>query len=151
MPSGVTSSASGSADENAFVAGTFGAGWIGFTDDPAFGGQEFGDTSGAANRGEGWVWTDGTPAPYPVGGPLSGYMNWNTGEPNNAGTGENHAEIQGSGGWNDLGSQTNPGIAEFTTLPNIPAILAALGGGSRTASRATTSAPTPPARPPSRT
>jgi len=120
----------GSADENAFVAGTLGAGWIGFTDDPAFGGQEFGNTSGAANRGEGWVWTDGTPAPYPVGGPLTGYMNWNAGEPNNAGTGENYAEIQGSGGWNDLSTQTNPGIAEFTTLPNIPAILAALGGGS---------------------
>ncbi|HEY1376238.1 MAG TPA: choice-of-anchor Q domain-containing protein [Gemmataceae bacterium] len=120
----------GSADENAFVAGTMGAGWIGFTDDPAYGGQEFGDTSGSPNRGEGWVWTDGTPAPYPVGGPLVGYMNWNAGEPNNSGGAENYAEIQGSGGWNDLSTQTNPGIAEFTTLPNIPAILAALGGTS---------------------
>ena len=30
------------------------------------------------------------------------YANWNTGEPNNYGSGENHAEMIGSGKWNDL-------------------------------------------------
>ena len=119
----------GSATENAIVIG-LGTGWIGFTDDPAFGGQEFGNTSGTANRGEGWVWTDGTPAPYPVGGPLSGYMNWNTGEPNNAGTGENYAEITGGGGWNDLpASSTNRGVIELLSAPSA----ALLGAASRTA------------------
>jgi len=82
----------------------------------AFGGQEFGNTSATANRGEGWVWTDGTPAPYPVGGPLVGYMNWNGGEPNNAGTGENYAEM--NGGWNDLPAANRAAVFEFTSLPN---------------------------------
>src|SRR5206468_8586013 len=90
-----------SATENAIVV-ALGSGWIGFTDDPAFGGQELGNTSGSPNRGEGWVWTHGTPAPYPVGGPLQGYMNWNGGEPNNAGSGENFGQMTGGGGWNDL-------------------------------------------------
>ena len=103
----------GSAQEN-FLVDAIGGGdtnWIGFTDDPAFGGSEFGDTSGLAypgagqtpateagtQRGEGWVWTDGTPVVY---------QNWNGGEPNNSGS-ENYAEQNNGGGWNDLPNGNN--------------------------------------------
>jgi hypothetical protein len=64
------------AAENEFVAGLisrrFGEGrsaWIGFTDDPAHGGHEAGDTHAnpyppAGNRGEGWVWVSGEPVTF---------------------------------------------------------------------------------------
>ena len=89
----------GGASENELVnAVAPGDAWIGFTDDAAFGGTEFGDTSGqpyppGGNRGAGWVWSDGTPPTY---------QNWGAGEPNNAGGAENFANIRGDGQWNDL-------------------------------------------------
>jgi len=92
--------------ENSFVRNRMGTGWLGLTDDAAYGGSEFGDTHTLAypppgqtpsetpgtQRGEGWVW---------VTGERLVYQNWNGSEPNNAG-GENFAELTGGGGWNDL-------------------------------------------------
>jgi hypothetical protein len=97
--------------ENDFVGGTVGAGWLGLTDSPDFDGEEGGNTSAAdypafktgstelreipssGERGFGWVWTTGEPLEF---------QNWGPGEPNNAGVGENTAEIVGGGNWNDL-------------------------------------------------
>ena len=44
----------------------------------------------------GWRWVTGEPWSY---------TNWNQGEPNNAGVGEDVLEMSTSGGWNDLGDQ----------------------------------------------
>ena len=107
----------GSASENGLVDALGGDMWIGFTDDPAFGGTEFGNTSALAypaagqtpaseagtQRGEGWIWSDGT---SPV------YQNWGGGEPNDAG-GENFANIRGDGAWNDLPATSSlPSVQE---------------------------------------
>jgi len=43
------------------------------------------------------------------------YANWASEEPNDAGDGEDHGEITGSGSWNDLGEQTRQGIVETAT------------------------------------
>jgi hypothetical protein len=53
--------------------------WTGFTDDPAYGGHEAGNTSfypypPDGIRGEGWVWTSGEPVTY---------QNWAPGQPDN--------------------------------------------------------------------
>lgn len=95
-----------SAAENAFVAGLLAdtgniSAWIGASDQ--------------TTEGE-WRWVDngeqfwqGLADGSPVGGR---YSNWNAGEPNDAG-GEHFAELQASGGWNDLpGGVTRIGIVE---------------------------------------
>lgn len=76
--------------------------WIGFTDDPAYGGTEFGDTGSTSypTRGSGWVWASGEDVTY---------QNWASAEPNDwpddsVGGEENFAVINwaGAGTWNDL-------------------------------------------------
>ncbi|MBN2528987.1 MAG: trypsin-like peptidase domain-containing protein [Deltaproteobacteria bacterium] len=75
----------GSAEENALVQRIASQGtsasriWIGYSDE--------------GHEGT-WRWTSGE---------STGYTSWSSGEPNNAGTGENHAELYlSSGNWNDL-------------------------------------------------
>lgn len=81
--------------------------WIGLTDDSTLvaGASEGGNTSGnplptagqepvSGQRGFGYKWQSGE---------LFTYQNWNGGEPNNAGTGENGVELTAGGGWNDNG------------------------------------------------
>lgn len=97
----------GSTQEQAFALG-LGPGdrWIGLTDALAFGGEEFGDTSGLAypsagatpasefgtQRGEGWAWVTGEPLTY---------QNWLPGEPNNFNGSENFAHMTDLGTWTD--------------------------------------------------
>jgi hypothetical protein len=111
-----------------FVLSSVGTGWLGLTDSSDFGGEEGGNTAAmdypkfktgstelrevpqADQRGFGWVWTSGEPFDY---------QNWGAGEPNNAGVGENTAELVGGGAWNDLtGDDSTPdqirnGIVEW--------------------------------------
>lgn len=68
-----------------------------------------------------WMWVDGNSFDCNIpGGPCSGtYTNFNGGEPNNWGTGENALEMYYSGAWNDLNSPDNTGaisgyIVEYT-------------------------------------
>ncbi len=88
-----------SREENYFLAGL--VGWVGLSDDEWFGGSEsIGSTTPAV---DGWVWsgpadTDGNFATVSLAS--TGYINWNSGEPN--GTTEDAGEVQSSGGWNDL-------------------------------------------------
>ena len=94
--------------ENDWLRATLGGGWIGLTDSEAYGGTEFGNTSGhayppAGDRGNGWVWASGEAVDF---------QNWNGGEPNDVG-GEDYAELRGDNGrWNDLPTnRTLSGIA----------------------------------------
>jgi len=108
-----------SAAENLAVQGAAvgNTAWIGLTDatqastidgfNPAtaLGAAEFGNTSGLAypaagqtpsstagnQRGEGWVWLDGSPVVF---------QNWGTNEPNDSGS-EDAAQIRADGLWND--------------------------------------------------
>jgi len=67
-----------SADEdNARENSGGGAAWIGFNDRTSEGS---------------WVWSDGT---------TGNYTNWNGGEPNDSGSGEDCTALRRSGGWND--------------------------------------------------
>ncbi len=114
-----------SADEQAFVlnlnqtTGGPGAGgsiWLGGTDNSAF---------STINE---WIWTDGSGNFWDQGGsgnPQNGlYANWNGGEPNGGGDGESFLEMQNSGGWNDLGTQTlSRFVVEFEAVPE-PASIA---------------------------
>ena len=101
----------GDAAENTWVLGNYGTyHWIGFTDDTAYGGTEWGDTSGqlyppAGDRGKGWVWTSGDAVTY---------QNWGPNEPNNSGGAENYCQIR-STGWNDYPGPTKfyKGVVEF--------------------------------------
>ncbi|MCB9748821.1 MAG: hypothetical protein H6713_02315 [Myxococcales bacterium] len=72
-----------SAAENSYVAARLKLAdapyWIGMSD--------------AAREGS-WIWPDGQPL-------LPGYVNWNAGEPNDYGVGEDCGEIAASGVWND--------------------------------------------------
>jgi hypothetical protein len=117
--------------------------WIGLTDDPTLvpGASEAGNTSGnplppagqepvAGQRGFGYKWQSGEPLTY---------QNWNGGEPNNAGTGENGVELTGSGAWNDNGPPSQAGltrqyIVEYNlNLPSKPGFMAgapAAGNGT---------------------
>ncbi len=108
--------------EGNFVLNSVGTGWLGLTDDPAYGGEEFGNTSGMpyppfksgskelrevpkdGERGAGWVWTTGEPFEYNF---------WNGGEPNNCCDGENYAEMIGTGAYNDLSTQSIPSLIEW--------------------------------------
>ncbi len=74
----------GSADENALVASLVGT--LCAHDDAAFIGL-----SDAQEEGW-WRWQDGTRPTY---------VHWRPGEPNDAGAGEDYAEIYADGGWND--------------------------------------------------
>ncbi len=108
-------------EERNFVASSVGFGWLGLSDDPAYGGEEGGDESGfpypalkagstelrtapdATQRGFGWVWTTGETFDYQA---------WNGGEPNNSGGAENSAELTASG-FNDLSTQEIPSLVEW--------------------------------------
>ncbi len=84
------------------------------TDSEAFGGAE--SLAQADKYTQGWVWsgpadTSGAFAAAPLTD--TGYTNWNSGEPN--GWGEDVAEVQTSGRWNDLSSQTRNGLIEYDT------------------------------------
>lgn len=80
----------GTEQEQVFVRNTFGGGWIGLND--------------IAQEGT-FVWSDGSPVTY---------LRWRSGEPNNAGGGEDWGELESGGDWNDLGSPSvNPGIAKY--------------------------------------
>jgi Lectin C-type domain len=113
------------------VIGGGGLSWIGATDDPTF-------TLSVVGEGD-WRWVGdsvngGTPDAFwsggPGGMPVDGkYNNWNTGEPNNAGPGEQYADIVGpnSGApdnpvrrkWNDLDGVTGRGeyLIEYDSVP----------------------------------
>lgn len=112
-----------SAAENSFVASLLagtggGSAWIGGSDQ--------------SSEGD-WRWVDGN-VPFwsglaannaIPGAPVGGlYVNWNGGEPNDAG-GEDFAEIQASGGWNDLPAGVSR-IAVVEVVPE-PASIALLG------------------------
>jgi hypothetical protein len=88
----------GSPEENQWLSERFPREvWIGFSD--------------AVAEGT-WVWSNGEPVTY---------TNWNGGEPNNAGGGEDFAVMFGgaSGSWNDTSNQMAvPGIIEVTRNPN---------------------------------
>lgn len=109
------------AAENAFVAGLLtGTGgvsaWIGGSDQAAEGD---------------WRWVDGNDpfwSGLANGMAVNGrYTNWNAGEPNDS-NGEDFAEIQASGGWNDLPAGfTRLGVVEV--VPE-PASLGLLGLGA---------------------
>ena len=123
-PSGLTSVTGHLADvtqrqENFFLSriSGFQTFWIGLTDNEAYGGSEAG-----SGRGTGWVWTSG--APYT-------YQSWNTGEPNNVGTGgEDALEMIGSSGlWNDhlnglapqdIGAPLRPYVIEWAVAHHSP-------------------------------
>jgi hypothetical protein len=105
-----------------FVVNSVGTGWLGLSDDPAYGGEEFDNTSGMpmpplksgskelreipkdGERGAGWVWTTGEPFDY---------QSWNGGEPNNSGGAENSAELIAGGLYNDLSTQEIPSLIEW--------------------------------------
>ena len=92
--------------------------WIGLTDNEAYGGTEFGNTSGhpyppAGDRGNGWVWVTGEPTDY---------RNWRPGEPNDAGGNEDGAQIYGNGLWNDNGTyKSYPYVVEYELASTWPA------------------------------
>ena len=70
-----------------------------------------------------WEWVDAPGQPFCVGnGNCSSqggaFTSWNSGEPNDA-NGEDFAELQITGGWNDLPTSFNrPSIVEFDTVPS---------------------------------
>ncbi len=123
-PSGLTTVPGHLADvtqrqENFFLAriANFQTFWIGLTDNEGYGGSEAGTDSN-----NGWAWTSG--ASYT-------YQSWNTGEPNNAGTGgEDAIELSGSTGlWNDhlnglapqdVGAPTQPYVIEWAVASPVP-------------------------------
>jgi hypothetical protein len=117
-------------EENNFLvsllSGTGGASaWIGASDQGVEGDWRW--SSGDASFWSGLAANSGGSA---VGGL---YNNWNVGEPNDAG-GEDFAEMQASGGWNDLpGSVTRIAIVEAVPEPGAVALLGvvAVGGLSR--------------------
>jgi PKD repeat protein len=78
--------------------------WIGLTDDEAYGGTEYGDTSNSPNRGAGFVWTNGDPVTY---------MNWQDGEPNNRGSGEDYGIFNYRTG-------PSPEFGKWGDQPNFP-------------------------------
>jgi Lectin C-type domain/PA14 domain/PEP-CTERM motif len=103
------------AAENA-VALSAGSGdrWIGLTDNPGpstIDGAVLGGTE-AGNTSVGWVWVTGEP---------TGYFNWNGGEPNNSGTGEDAVHFTGAAGlWNDnKAGATLPGEAAGPNLGSV--------------------------------
>jgi hypothetical protein len=110
------------AAENAFVAGLLtGTGnasaWIGGSDQTTEGDWRWaqGDTA---------FWS-GLAANNPTPGSAVGglYTNWNPGEPNDV-NGEDFAEIQASGAWNDLpASFTRIGVVEVVPEPTSLAVL----------------------------
>jgi hypothetical protein len=82
--------------------------WVGFTDNEAFGGTEFGNTSAlplpapgqvptAGERGAGFVWVNGEPFDY---------QHWRGGEPNNNNAGHEQdfgwINFRAPGDWDDL-------------------------------------------------
>ena len=72
-----------------------------------------------------WVWVDGTP--------VSGYVSWVSGEPNNSGDNEDCLQLRGDGYWNDARcSRSMLSICEGSIFPPSPPI----------------PPPTPPAPPP---
>lgn len=91
--------------------------WIGFTDNEAFGGTEFGNTSAqplpapgqvptAGQRGAGFVWVNGEPFDY---------QHWHTGEPNNLGIGGQDQDFgwinfRTPGDWDDLENGQAPSV-----------------------------------------
>ena len=74
-----------SSGENTFVSGFLLTGWIGYFQNHSS--PYYSEPAG------GWEWTTGE---------VSGYTNWNSGEPNNAGGDEDWGEILSTGKWNDL-------------------------------------------------
>jgi hypothetical protein len=90
--------------------------WIGFTDNEAFGGTEFGDTHlqplpapgqvpTAGQRGAGFVWTSGEPFDY---------QHWHSTEPNNNNAGQEQdfgwINFRAAGDWDDLDNAQAPQV-----------------------------------------
>ncbi len=122
-----------SAGENAFIKQVLGAdAWIGASDDfsqinAATGTTTYANQTAAEGK---WTWVTG-----PEKGTLFSIGNnspvtqsgqfafWNTGEPNNWGSGENFGEIysSGTGQWNDLGTGNSIGyVVEYGGLSTDP-------------------------------
>lgn len=102
-----------SAAESDWLALSLGSGWIGYHDV-----WQSGDP-GSDPPGR-WVWADGDSSPF---------TNWRSGEPNNSGGVEDHAELsvaydgatgKTTGGWNDTNGVSNlrNGLIERTTKPD---------------------------------
>jgi hypothetical protein len=112
-----------SAAENAFVAGKLqGEGWMGASDagsesvwrwmtGPEAGTQFFEQTGAASNSDNlAGVYSGISPGGgVAVGG---GYSNWQSGEPNDYGTGEDYAHFRDDGTWNDY-SESNGSIVGY--------------------------------------
>lgn len=125
-----------SAAENDFILQKIGAdAWIGASDDylhinSATGASTYADQNAAEGK---WYWvtgpvgeigmqfSNGNTNPTAVGG---NYMNWNTNEPNNAGS-EHYAQIFASnsvGKWNDLGGQSLAYVIEYGGMAGDPSV-----------------------------
>jgi hypothetical protein len=124
--------------ENDFIKGKISTdAWIGASDsytqiNLATGATTYANQTAAEGK---WYWVTGpegeigtqfsnnnAPSTVAVG---SSYMNWNTGEPNNAGT-EHYGEIYNGGAnpgrWNDLGSASLGYVVEYGGLAGDPSI-----------------------------
>ncbi|MFX0183436.1 MAG: lectin-like protein [Candidatus Hodarchaeota archaeon] len=78
-------------EENDFVSTLAGSNdiWIGLTDE--------------LNEGD-WQW---------ITGEMCNFTNWNSGEPNDAGAGEDYVEMLSDGSWNDAGPPGTPGESYY--------------------------------------
>ncbi|HTE26080.1 lectin-like protein [Flavitalea sp.] len=120
-----------SAGENGFITLKLASnGWIGASDDDNYinGGVTYADQAAAEGK---WYWATGPEAGTQFsnnnGTPTQlTYMNWNSGEPNNAGTIEHYGQIFASvstGEWNDLPNTSLLGyVVEYGGIGTDPVV-----------------------------
>jgi hypothetical protein len=83
----------------AYRLSNYTGGWIGLTDNEAYGGQEAGNASNNPTNQVHpfWIWASDTTTPVST----NSYRRWNAGEPNDAGGNEDAGEMTGTGFMND--------------------------------------------------
>lgn len=102
--------------ENSFIAGLIAGNtvWIGGIQDHA--------NPAYAEPNGGWQWTDDS---------AFGFSNWNAGEPNNAGSGEDYIEMVPGGLWNDNSSSaSHTAIIEFSCDADVVLVSGPPGGST---------------------